>query len=153
MRNVEEIIANAEDTSFTVDGFIVANFKLDTSHRRLFLGKDDALKIEILVRSSEVLYFEALDLNLFNQSLVECIKCIKDVHKVMLCLVCSGVVNGKQRIKVLERVLCDLSTHLLRFVHDDNRTVSSNNIDGLTRAEIITLGEDNTSFLGLSIFF
>ena len=65
----------------------------------------------------------------------------------MLCLVCGGVVDGEQRVKVLERVLRDLATHLLRFVHDDNRTVSCNNIDRLTRAEVITLGEDDTSFL------
>ena len=45
LRNIVEIIADAKNTGFTVDGLVVGNFQLDFCHRRLFAGKYDLLQI------------------------------------------------------------------------------------------------------------
>ena len=152
LRDIEQIVTYAENTSFAVDGLVVTDLKLNTSHRRLFLGKNNALKIEVLVGATEVLDLKSLNLNLLNQALIERIKSIKHVHEVVLCLVSGRIVDSEERVKVLQRILSYLTAHFLRLVHNDDRTVCSDNVNGLTRAEVISLGKDNTCFLTFSVF-
>ena len=45
LRNKVEIVPNAENTGFTVDGLVIANLQLDFCHRRLLAGKNDLFKV------------------------------------------------------------------------------------------------------------
>ena len=43
LRNIEQIIAHTQDTSFAVNALIVANFQLQFSHRGLLAGQNNLL--------------------------------------------------------------------------------------------------------------
>ena len=45
LRNKVEIITDAENTGFPVDGLVIANLQLDFRHRRLLAGKNDLFKV------------------------------------------------------------------------------------------------------------
>ena len=55
----------------------------------------------------------------------------------MLLGVGSRVVEGEQRIEVLQCLLRHIAAHLLRFVQNDDRAVCLDNIDRAAGAEFI----------------
>ena len=63
------------------------------------------------------------------------------------------VVQCKQRVKVFQSLLGNSTTHFLRLVQNDDRSVCLDNINRATRTELVTLGVNNTSFFASSIFF
>ena len=84
LRNKVEVITNAENTGFTVDGFVIANLQLDFCHRRLLAGKNDLFKVEVAVCATEVLDLKTLDLDFLDQPLVEGVQRIQYIDKVVL---------------------------------------------------------------------
>ena len=65
----------------------------------------------------------------------------------------SRVVEGEQRIEVLQCLLRHIAAHLLRLVQNNDRTVCLDNIDWAARAEFIPLGVDDAGFLALAVLF
>ena len=153
LRDVIEVIADTENTGLTVNALIVCDFKFQLGHRRFFAGKNNLLQIEVLIGTTEVLNLKTLNLNLLNQSLVEGIQSIEHIHEVVLGLVGCRVVKTEQRIKVFKCLLGNVATHLLGFVQNDDRTVRLDNINRTARTKLISLGVDDSCFLGLAVLF
>ena len=84
LRNKVEVVTNTYSTRLTVNRFLVANLQLDFCHRRLLTGKNDLFKVEVAVRTTEVLDLKALDLDLLDQPLVEGIQRIQYIDKIVL---------------------------------------------------------------------
>ena len=61
----------------------------------------------------------------------------------MLVFVCGGIVQGKQRVEVFQRILRCGSAHLLRFVEDQNGPVGSDDIYRLSAAEVVQFFTDS----------
>ena len=55
------------------------------------------------------------------------IESIEYIHRVVMLLVGSRVVQGEERIEGFECRLCGGTSHLLRFIQDDDRVVGSKN--------------------------
>ena len=153
LRNKVEVVPNAENTGFPVDGFVVADLQLDFRHRRLLAGKNDLLKVEVAVRATEVLDLKALDLDLLDQPLVEGVQRIQHIDEVVMLGVGSRVVEGEQRIEVLQCLLRHIAAHLLRLVQNNDRTVRLDNIDRSAGTELIPFGVDDAGFLTLAVLF
>ena len=132
---------------------VLCNLDFQFCHRRLVRGQNNIFKIEILARAAEVLNLKALDLNLLNELFVEGIQSIQYIHKVVLLGMGSRVVEAKQGVEVFECLLRNLTAHFLRLVQNDDRSVRLDNINRTARAELITLGVNNTSFLALAVLF
>ena len=64
---------------------------------------------------------------------------------------CSRIVQHKERLEVLQRPLCGRALHLLRFVHDNDRTIGGNHIDRSATLEVVALGVHNQADLILCI--
>ena len=84
LRNKVEVVPNAENTGFPVDGLVVADLQLNFCHRRLLAGKDDLFKVEVAVRATEVLDLKALDLDFLDQPLVEGVQRIQHIDEVVM---------------------------------------------------------------------
>ena len=66
------------------------------------------------------------------------IESIEYIHRVVVFLVGSGVVQGEERIEGFECRLCSGTSHLLRFIQDDDRVVGCKNGDRLSGTELIS---------------
>ena len=148
--NIVEIILHTQQTGLTFS-VTMADFHLHTSHRRLLGRKDNLLQIKIAVRSTQVLDFKALDFYLLYQPLIECIQRIQHINQIMLFGMSSGIVEAKQRIKVFQSLLSHFTTHFLRLVQNQNRTVGLNDINRSAGPKFITFGIDDSRFLALAI--
>ena len=82
----------------------------------LVFRKQQLCKIDIAVGTFQVLQFEAYYLNLLHQFVVVGIKCIEHIHRIVVLLVGSGVVQGEERIEGFECRLCSGASHLLWFI-------------------------------------
>ena len=80
------------------------------------------------------------------------IKCIEHIHRIVVFLVGSGVVQGEERIEGFECRLCSGTSHLLRFIQNDDRVVGSKNGNRLSGTELITFGVDDACRLVLGSF-
>ena len=63
------------------------------------------------------------------------------------------VVQRKQRVKVLQSLLRNGSTHFLRLIQNNDWSVRFDNINRTARAKFITLRINNTGFFASAIFF
>ncbi|CDA63006.1 unknown [Clostridium sp. CAG:169] len=153
LRYIVKVIANAKHTGLTVNRLVITDFQLDTSHRRFLRRKNNLLKEHIAVCSTEVLHLKSLHLNFLNQTLIKRIQSIQYINCVMLNSVGCGIVQGKQWIKILKCFLCNSSTHFLRFIQNNDRSVCLDNINRTARAKFITLRVNDTGFFTSAIFF
>ena len=71
----------------------------------------------------------------------------------MLHSVGRRIVQGKQRVKVLQSLLGNSSTHFLRLIQNNDWSVRLDNINRTARAKFITLRVNDTGFFASSIFF
>ena len=153
LRNVVEVIANAKDTVFTVDGLVVGNFQLNFCHRRFFAGKYDLLQIQIAVRSAEVLDLKALDLDFLDQPFVEGIQRIQHIHQIVPFGVGGRIVEREQRVEIFQRLLRYIAAHFLRLVQDDDRAVCLDDINRAAGTELIALRVNDARLFTASVFF
>ena len=114
---------------------------------------DNAFKIEVFIRTTEVLNLKSLNLNFLYKSLIESVQSIQHVNKVVLSAMRCRIVDGKQRIEVFKCLLRYVAPHFLRLVKNDNRSVCLDNVDRTTGCKLITLGIDNSRFLALAVLF
>ena len=103
----------------------------------LVFREQQLCKIDIAVGTFQVLQFEAYYLYFLHQFVVVGIKCIEHIHRVVVFLVGSGVVQGEERIEGFECRLCSGASHLLRFIQNDDRVVGCKNGDRLSGTELI----------------
>ena len=153
LRYVEKVIANAKNTRLTVNTLVVSDFKLNSCSRRMFRRYDNAFKIEVFIRTTEILNLKSLNLNFFYKSLIESVQSIQHVNKVVLRAMRCRIIDGEQRIEVFECLLRYVAPHFLRLVQDDNRSVCLDNVDRTTGCKLITLGIDDSRFLALAVLF
>ena len=153
--NIVEVIADTQDTGFPVDALAVTDLQLHAGHRGLLGGEDDLLQEEVLVCTPEISDLETLDLDLFDQLLVEGIQGIQNINRVVLLGVGCGVVQTEEGIEPLQRLLGGgtLLAHLLGFVQNEDGPVGGNDIDGPTGAEFVPFGIDDPGFLALAVLF
>ena len=97
--------------------------KFNSSHRLFILRDDDVFEVKVTVGALDVLQLEANHFNLLNQFLSEGIQSIQHIHRVVHILMRSRVVERKQRIELLQRLLCGSTTHLLWFVENDDGVI------------------------------
>ena len=139
-----QAVANAQDTRFTVGGLVIADFHFNLCHGRLVLGQDNLFQEHIMVSASEVLNLKALDLNPLYQTLVVGFQSIQHIHKIMLLLMGSGVIDGEQRIEVFQSLLGHFTAHFLRFIQNDDGIVGCNHINGAAGTKLVTFGVDDS---------
>ena len=123
---------------------MIADFHFNLCHGRLVLGQDNLFQEHIMVSATEILYLKALDLNPLYQTLVVGFQCIQNIHKIMLLLMGSGVIDGEQRIEVFQGFLGHFTAHFLRFIQNDDGIVGCNHINGAAGTKLVTLGVDNS---------
>ena len=109
------------------------------------------LQIQIAVRSAEVLDLKALDLDFLDQPFVEGIQRIQHIHQIVMLCVGGRIVEREQRVKVFQRLLCNIAAHLLRLVQDDDRAVCFDNINRAAGAELVPFGIDDTRLFAASV--
>ena len=63
------------------------------------------------------------------------------------------IIQCKQRIEILQRLLGNSAAHLLRFVQNDNGSVRLDNINRTAGTKLITLGINDTGFLTPAVLF
>ena len=153
LRHIVEVIPDTKDTSFTVNGLVISDFKFNPSHRRLFRRENNLFQKQIAVCSPEVLYLKSFDLNFLDQTLIEGIQRIQHINSIVLNCMSCRIIQAEQRIKVLQRLLGNSTAHFLRLVQNDNGSVRLDNINRTARTKLITLGVNNASFLALAILF
>ena len=141
----EQVVANGKQMGLPLDaaGF-QRHFNFDSRHRRLLRRKHDGLQIHIGIRAPEVPHLEALDLDALHQPLVVGVQRVQHIHQVVLLGVGGGVIQHEQRVELFQRPLGHLAAHLLRLIHDDDRPVGGDHVDGPAAAEFIPLGVDDT---------
>ena len=60
----EQVVINTENSSLTVDGFVVPNFEFNACHRWLLWAYDDVFQKEVTIGTSQILDIKALYFNL-----------------------------------------------------------------------------------------
>jgi len=153
VRLVEKVVVFSENEHLSCVTALLSNLDFKSCHRRFLGRKNNILKIEVLVRSGQVLNLKAFYFDLLNELLVESIKSIQNIHKVVFLCVGCGIVQAEQRVKVFKCFLCNFTAHFLRLVKNDNRSICLDNINRSARTELVTLGIDNTSFLAFAVLF
>ena len=123
---------------------------LDACLGRSFGREHDAVQIEITIRATQVLHLETLHMDALHQPLPIGIQGIQRIDGVMLGLVCGGIVEHEQRMKALDTRLCRISLHLLWLIHDDDRSVSGDHVNGTAAAKLIPFGIDDAALLAPS---
>lgn len=68
-------------------------------------------------------------------------------------LVCGGIVEHEQRLEALDTRLCGISLHLLWLIHDDDRSVSGDHVNGTAAAKLIPFGIDDAALLAPSVWY
>ena len=119
-------------TGFAVDRFAVIDFKFDLGAWRFVGRQHDLFQIKITVGAAEVFDLKALDLYFLDKTFIECFQRVEHINKVVLFFVGGRVVQRKQRIKVFQRLLCNSSAHLLRFIKNQNRAVCLDDVNRST---------------------
>ena len=148
-----EVVAFAQLLVDSLDGSRSALlFYLQPNLWCLVFREQQLCEIDIAVGTFQVLLFEAYYLNLLHQFVVVGIKCIEYIHRIVVLLVGSGVVQGEERIEGFECRLCSGASHLLRFIQDDDRVVGSKNGDRLSGTELIAFRVDDACRLVLGSF-
>ena len=109
----------------------------------LVFREQQLCEIDIAVGTFQVLQFEAYYLYLLHQFVVVGIESIEYIHRVVVLLVGSGVVQGEERIEGFECRLCSGASHLLWFIQNDDWVVGSKNGDRLSGTELISFGVDD----------
>ena len=132
-----KVVINTYDTSFSVYGFIITDFKFDSCHWRFLRRNNNILKIQVTICASQILDIKSFDLNLLNQFHPVGIKRIEDINEVMVFLMRCGIIQNKEWIKLFQGFLGLGSTHLLWFIQNNNRAVSLDNIYRLSTTKII----------------
>ena len=80
---------------------------------------------------------EALNLSALDQPLIIRIERIQHIDKLMVLLMCRGVVQYEKRLELLQSCLRFVAAHFLRLVHNDNGIIGSNNVNRSAGAEIV----------------
>ena len=106
-----------------------------------------------MIRTTEILHLESLDLNFLYKMLIICIYSIKCVYKIMMLCMCCRVIQCKQWVKIFKCFLCRISTHLLRLIQYNNRIIRFYNIYRTSASKLISLIINNTGFLASSTLF
>ena len=123
---------------------MIADFQFNLCHGRLVLGQDNLFQEHIMVSATEILYLKALNLNPLYQTLVVGFQGIQDIHKIMLLLMGSGIIDGEQRIEVFQGFLGHFTAHFLRFIQNNDGIVGCNHINRAAGTKLVTFGVDNS---------
>ena len=94
----------------------------------------------------QILQGDAFHLNLLHQFLLVSIQCVQGINTVMRSLMCSRVVEHKERTEVAKCFLCGSSFHFLWLVHDDDGAVGCNHIYWSARVKIVSYAVYDTGF-------
>ena len=149
-RGTIEVIAFSQLLIDSLDGSRSALlFYLQSYLWCLVFREQQLCEINIAVGTFQVLQFEAYYLYLLHQFVVVGIESIEYIHRVVMLLVGSRVVQGEERIEGFECRLCSGTSHLLRFIQNDDRVVGSKNGNRLSGTELITFGVDDACRLVL----
>ena len=137
-RGTIEVIAFSQLLVDSLDGSRSALlFYLQPYLWGLVFREQQLCKIDIAVGTFQVLQFKAYYLYLLHQFVVVGIKCIEYIHRIVVFLVGSGVIQSEERIEGFECCLCSGTSHLLRFIQNDDRVVGCKNGDRLSGTELI----------------
>ena len=147
LRNGKQRIALLELAKLSAGGSGAFHLDFKPDHRCVVLRKDDAVEIDVTLRAQQVLHRDALHLDFLHQALFVGIVGIQRIDAVVRSLVGGGIVEHKQRLEVAQGLLGGFAFHLLRLVHNDDRTVGGNHVNGTAALEIVAFGVDDTCLL------
>ena len=95
----------------------------------------------------QILQRDTLHLNLLHQFLTIGIQSVQSINAVMRGLMCSRIIEHKERMEVTQSFLRGCTLHLLRLVHDDDGAVGCDHVNRLARVEVVPEAIDDTGFL------
>ena len=108
----------------------------------------DFIQIDITICGSRTYLMYAAHFNLLDQFLVVSIDGIKSKYKVIYLTVCSTIKQGEERVEKFDalsgRIAFVRTQHTLRFVYNQDGARLGQDVNRLSRTELVTTREDDT---------